>query len=86
MSQPTLGRQVSALEEEPGVALFERGARSLELTPAGLDLIRHYRQMGDAASSGRAGGCGRCSGFSPMLYWRDCGNATRSEPGPEART
>lgn len=51
MTQPTLGRQVSALESELGVALFERGNRGLELTPSGLELLEHVRKMGDAASS-----------------------------------
>lgn len=50
MSQPTLGRQVAALEKELGIALFERGARGLELTPNGLMLAEHVRAMGDAAS------------------------------------
>jgi len=50
MTQPTLGRQVSALEVELGVALFERGGRGLELTPSGLELVEHVRAMGDAAS------------------------------------
>ncbi|WP_323768926.1 LysR family transcriptional regulator [Marinovum sp.] len=50
MAQPTLGRQVSALEAELGVALFERGGRGLELTPTGLDLVEHVRAMGDAAT------------------------------------
>lgn len=50
MAQPTLGRQVSALEEELGVALFERGGRGLELTPSGIELVDHVRAMGEAAS------------------------------------
>lgn len=50
MTQPTLGRQVSALEEELGVALFERVGRGLELTPSGLDLMEHVRTMGEAAN------------------------------------
>ena len=50
MTQPTLGRQVTALEEELGVALFERAGRGLELTPTGLDLVEHVRAMGDAAN------------------------------------
>jgi DNA-binding transcriptional LysR family regulator len=50
MTQPTLGRQVTALETELGVALFERGGRGLELTPSGLDLLEHVRAMGDSAS------------------------------------
>ncbi|MEM9045379.1 MAG: LysR family transcriptional regulator [Pseudomonadota bacterium] len=50
MTQPTLGRQVSALEEELGVALFERRGQGLELTPSGLELVEHVRSMGEAAS------------------------------------
>jgi len=49
LTQPTLGRQVSALEAELGVLLFERIGRSLELTPPGIELLEHVRAMGDAA-------------------------------------
>lgn len=49
LTQPTLGRQVAALEQELGVALFERGGKGLELTPSGLDLVEHVRAMGNAA-------------------------------------
>lgn len=49
MAQPTLGRQVSALEDELGVVLFERVGRSLALTPSGRELLDHVRAMGDAA-------------------------------------
>src|ERR1700722_5995126 len=50
MAQPTLGRQVSALEEELGVVLFERVGRGFTLTPSGLELLDHVRSMGDAAN------------------------------------
>lgn len=50
MAQPTLGRQVDALEAELGVILFERVGRGLTLTPSGLDLLAHVRAMGDAAT------------------------------------
>ncbi|WP_020043512.1 LysR family transcriptional regulator [Salipiger mucosus] len=49
MTQPTLGRQVSALEEELGVTLFERVGRGLVLTESGLHLVEHVRAMGEAA-------------------------------------
>lgn len=49
MTQPTLGRQVDALETELGVVLFERAGRGLVLTPSGLELLDHVRAMGDAA-------------------------------------
>jgi DNA-binding transcriptional LysR family regulator len=50
MSQPTLGRQVVALEQELGVALFERVGRGLRLTAGGLELLEHVRGMGEAAN------------------------------------
>lgn len=50
MAQPTLGRQVTALEQELGVALFERVGRGLTLTPSGLELMDHVRAMGEAAA------------------------------------
>lgn len=49
MAQPTLGRQVDALEAELGVVLFERAGRGLVLTPSGLELLDHVRAMGEAA-------------------------------------
>ncbi|MEM7223270.1 MAG: LysR family transcriptional regulator [Pseudomonadota bacterium] len=49
-TQPTLGRQVAALEERLGVILFERLGRSLSLTQSGLELLDHVRAMGEAAS------------------------------------
>ncbi|EAR51171.1 transcriptional regulator, LysR family protein [Oceanicola granulosus HTCC2516] len=49
LTQPTLGRQVEALEAELGVALFERTGRGLRLTAAGHALLDHARLMGDGA-------------------------------------
>lgn len=48
VSQPTVGRQVAALEQSLGVTLFDRGGR-LALTPAGVDLLESARAMGEAA-------------------------------------
>ncbi|MEL7167376.1 MAG: LysR family transcriptional regulator [Pseudomonadota bacterium] len=50
LTQPTLGRQVAALEEQLGLALFERAGRGLRLTDAGRDLLPEARKMGEAAS------------------------------------
>lgn len=50
MAQPTLGRQVDALEQELGVVLFERVGRGLTLTPSGVELLDHVRAMGEAAN------------------------------------
>ena len=47
LTQSTLGRQVTALEEELGVSLFEKVGRSLEITPVGLELLEHVRTMGE---------------------------------------
>jgi len=51
MTQPTLSRQVSALEEELGVSLFERVGKGFELTPNGVELLEHVRAMGEAANN-----------------------------------
>jgi DNA-binding transcriptional LysR family regulator len=50
LSQPTLGRQVTALEDSLGVLLFERVGKSLLLTQTGRDLLAHVRLMGQAAA------------------------------------
>jgi len=50
LTQPTLGRQVAALEESLNITLFERVGKSLILTQAGTDLLEHVRAMGEAAS------------------------------------
>ncbi|WP_227444799.1 LysR family transcriptional regulator [Cognatishimia sp. F0-27] len=49
LAQPTLSRQVEALQRELGVVLFERFGRGLELTPAGVQLLEHVRAMGQGA-------------------------------------
>ena len=50
MTQPTLGRQVTALEQELGVVLFNRVGTGLVLTSGGLELLDQARIMGDAAN------------------------------------
>lgn len=49
MTQPTVGRQVDALEQELGLSLFDRVSKRLVLTESGVDLLEHVRAMGDAA-------------------------------------
>ena len=51
ITQPTVGRQVSALEEELGVSLFERTNSGLVLTQSGADLMTQVKAMGDAATN-----------------------------------
>jgi len=49
LTQPTLSRQVCALESELSVMLFERVGQRLVLTNSGLELLEHARGMGNAA-------------------------------------
>ena len=51
LTQPTLGRQVAALEDELGVTLFTRAGKRMDLTEAGLTLIDHLRAMAEAAQA-----------------------------------
>jgi len=48
-TQPTLSRQVAALETELGVTLFERVGKRLVLTETGHDLLEHVATMREAA-------------------------------------
>ncbi|WP_339527004.1 LysR family transcriptional regulator [Pseudomonas sp. EA_35y_Pfl2_R111] len=48
-SQPTLSRQVAALELALGVTLFERVGKAMALTTTGRELLGHARVMGAAA-------------------------------------
>jgi DNA-binding transcriptional LysR family regulator len=59
LTQPTLGRQVAALEAALDMVLFERIGRKLDLTPAGKDLLEHMRAMGDAANRASLAASGR---------------------------
>ncbi|MCF0137077.1 MAG: LysR family transcriptional regulator [Oscillospiraceae bacterium] len=45
VSHSTVSRSVSALEQELGTALFERGNRSLRLTPAGEKLLPRAKEL-----------------------------------------
>ncbi|NQY89391.1 MAG: LysR family transcriptional regulator [Colwellia sp.] len=49
LTQPTLSRQVCALEAELSLMLFERVGQRLVLTSSGLELLAHAREMGNAA-------------------------------------
>lgn len=51
LTQPTLSRQVAAIEQQMGVTLFERVGKAMVLTPTGLDLLEHARAMGAAAEA-----------------------------------
>lgn len=49
-TQPTISRQITALERSLGVTLLERGVRQMSLTQAGRELLDHVRAMGEAAA------------------------------------
>lgn len=45
VTQPTLSRQIADLEDEFGVQLFNRGKRSISLTPAGEICLKEAREI-----------------------------------------
>lgn len=49
ISQPTLSGQIKKLEEELGVAIFERTNRSVEITPVGESILEQARQIMERA-------------------------------------
>ena len=49
LTQPTLSRQVAALEQALGLTLFERIGNRLTLTETGLDLLHHGSAITEAA-------------------------------------
>ncbi|QZA78497.1 LysR family transcriptional regulator [Deefgea tanakiae] len=44
-SQSTISEAISNLEVDAGLALFDRTARQIKLTPAGVQLLNHARQV-----------------------------------------
>lgn len=50
VTQPTISRQIAALEDELNVILFERAGRSVTLTRTGQDLLDHVRTMATGAN------------------------------------
>ena len=58
-TQPTLSRQVGALETELNITLFERVGQRLVLTKSGLELLEHAREMANAALAFSLGASGQ---------------------------
>jgi DNA-binding transcriptional LysR family regulator len=67
LTQPTLGRQVAAIERSMGVTLFERVGKTMVLTPTGLDLLEHARTMGAAADALRLAATGRSEALGGVV-------------------
>lgn len=59
LTQPTLSRQVAAIERQLGVTLFERGGKAMVPTATGLALLEHARLMGAAAEDLRLAATGQ---------------------------
>lgn len=59
VTQPTITRQLAALEAELKITLLERTGRTVSLTQAGLDLVEHVRTMADAANQMSLAASGR---------------------------
>ncbi len=45
VSQPTLSGQIKKLEDELGIAIFERTNRSVEITPIGEQIVTHAHKI-----------------------------------------
>ena len=58
VSQPTLSGQILKLEEELGVAVFERIGKQVRVTPPGEEILRHARRAlaaaGDIVAAARS--------------------------------
>jgi DNA-binding transcriptional LysR family regulator len=73
LTQPALSRQIKALEDDLGVTLLDRGARSFALTPAAEALVADARKLLEFcdAMTGRvraaAAGLPLRIGYSPSL-------------------
>lgn len=64
LTQPTLSRQVAALEAALGVTLFERIGKRLALTDAGVGLLEHARMMASSADAMALAAAGKAEDVS----------------------
>ncbi|MEM9332493.1 MAG: LysR family transcriptional regulator [Pseudomonadota bacterium] len=64
VSQPTMTRHISQLEEDLGYRLFERGRTGIQLTAAGAELLKHANMMAEAAARFQASSEGRHEAIS----------------------
>jgi DNA-binding transcriptional LysR family regulator len=74
LTQPTLSRQVAAIERSLGVTLFERVGKAVVLTGSGLALLEHARTMGAAAEELRTAATGQSQAVDGVV----CVSATEA--------
>ncbi|MBI1620200.1 LysR substrate-binding domain-containing protein [Aquamicrobium zhengzhouense] len=55
LTQAAISRQIKLLEEHLGVSLFQRGHRSVQLTPEGKSFLRYVTEALDAVEKGVEG-------------------------------
>lgn len=67
VAQPTVGRQVAALEEELGVVLLERVGAGIQPTQAGLDFLDDLQAMSDAAERIALAASGKAEAVDGMV-------------------
>lgn len=67
LSQPTLSRQVEAMQQSFRVVLFERAGSGLVLTRAGGELLKEVRGMGEAAWRARTAAEGQSQTMTGKL-------------------
>ncbi len=67
VSQPTLGRQIRAVEERTGLILFSRQPRGLDLTRDGAALLPHARAMRAAMRDVTLYAAGHDAGMSGVV-------------------
>ncbi|MCV2349444.1 LysR family transcriptional regulator [Paucibacter sp. Y2R2-4] len=67
LTQPTLSRQVAAIEQRMGVTLFERVGKAMVLSTTGMELLEHARAMGAAAEAMGLAATGRAQAIEGVV-------------------
>ena len=67
LTQPTLSRQVAAIDQPLGVTLFERVGKGLQLTTSAHELLAHARALGAAADALRLAASGRTQALGGVV-------------------